>query len=237
MAELRRATESAENAAKEVGTEEKEQDQEQEYLDIHPSTDLFADHEPAKGQDNKEEIPPSAEKNKNNNNVKPKPKKESKDSKDTKKDSEEQDKPKQKDPKEKASEEAKKKKKEEPESDKRKVCFFPGSSKAARAATEERDCQLNVHEILKEFLEGSAGGVQDNTLYQLFLKLGKSKIGPKGPHLIVGARKIKKTSTLDKMLPMRITMDSPGTKQRIIRAATLGDLWGFKKNRHSSANS
>ena len=182
---------------------------------------------------------PARRKMKNNNNVKPKPKKELKYPKDAKKVPKEQDKPKQKDPKEKASEEAKKK--EEPESDKRKVCFFPGSSKAACAATEEHDCQLNVHEILKEFLEGSAGGVQDNTLYHLFLKLGKSKIGPKGidikPHHIVGARKIKKTSTLDKMLPMRITMDSPGTKQRIIRAATLGDLWGFKKNRHSSANS
>ena len=66
-----------------------------------------------------------------------------------------------------------------PETDRRRTYFFltPGTKKANIAAEENHARQLNVHGLPSEFLECQAGGVQDNALYQLFMKLGKDKIG------------------------------------------------------------
>ena len=89
-----------------------------------------------------------------------------------------------------------------PETDRRRTYFFltPGTKKANIAAEENHARQLNVHGLPSEFLECQAGGVQDNALYQLFMKLGKDKIGRHGidiePHHIVGACPVKQTANL-----------------------------------------
>ena len=128
-----------------------------------------------------------------------------------------------------------------PETDRRRTYFFltPGTKKANIAAEENHARQLNVHGLPSEFLECQAGGVQDNALYQLFMKLGKDKIGRHGidiePHHIVGARPVKQTSKpqtsgCDEAPTMSVTVDSSETKQRIIDAAMFANLWGHKHN-------
>ena len=66
--------------------------------------------------------------------------------------------------------------------DHRKTCFFPSpkSSNATIAAAEDHKRQLNVHGLPSEFMGPTAGGGQDNALYQLFRKLRQEKIGELG---------------------------------------------------------
>ena len=126
--------------------------------------------------------------------------------------------------------------KPKPESDRQKTYFFPtpGSKSAIAAARENHARQLNVHGLPSEFRECSMGGVQDNALFQLFMKLGKNKIGRQGidigQHQIVGARPVKQTSSHDKSPTMRVTVDSSDTKERIIKATTIANVWGYKCN-------
>ena len=133
----------------------------------------------------------------------------------------------------------KKEKEKEKETDNRKTVFFPVPlTKANSANKEDHERQLNVHGLSSEFLEASAGGVQDNELFQLHKKLETKKVGKHGfdfkPHHIIGARHAWNTSSNTQVLPMRVTYDSPQTKRKVIDAALCGGLWGCK-NPHARA--